>query len=160
MAFEGFHKHLLFSGFIWGIWEARSAKATQSKAKPLVGWFINSLSIVLAFWHFKLVFFNILTLIWTWRSYFRVHNAFYWHLKVFISIWCFLCLFEESGKQDRQKPPKAKPNSWWEDSLVSWALSLHFGMLNLCFSLFYPWFELKVAILGFIMPFSGIWRFS
>ena len=37
LVFEAFRKHLMLSGFIWGILQARSAKATQSKAKLLVG---------------------------------------------------------------------------------------------------------------------------
>ena len=48
---------------------------------------------------------------------------------------------------------ETKQDTCSDDLLVDGALSLHFGILNLCFSLLYPLFELSFAILAFRMRF-------
>ena len=66
----------------------------------------------------------------------------------------------DSGSKVGEGYSKVEQDACSDDLLVNCALSLYFGMLNLCFSLFCPWVELSFAILAFRMPFSATRSFS
>ena len=66
----------------------------------------------------------------------------------------------DSGSKVGEGYSKVERDSCSNDLLVNWALSIHFGMLNLCFSLFCPWVELSFAILASRMRFSATRSFS
>ena len=72
----------------------------------------------------------------------------------------FSIYFVDPGSKIGKGNSKEEQDSCSDDLLVHCALSLHFGILNLCFSLFCPRVELSFAILAFRMPFSATRSFS
>ena len=66
----------------------------------------------------------------------------------------------DSGSKGGEGYSKVEQDSCSDDLPVNSTLPLHFGMLNLCFSLFCPWVELSFAILASRMRFSATRSFS